>query len=154
MQARLLKDSQENLRILCSDGTIIDADKNHLNRILTGFHTIDKLGGGEERWDAEYPEMSLYPGYDFAYVTDNFQLVLSDFNPFKQLFDVDYSVLNLITAAEYGKQNGKSVEQIKVLCRNGRITGATKIGRDWMIPADAPYPTDGRYAFRGRRGIN
>lgn len=151
MQARLLKDSHENLRILCADGSIIDADKNNLNRMLTGFHTIDKIGGGEEKWNIEYPEMSLYPGYDYAYVTDNFQLVLLDFTPFKKLLEVDLSTTNLISAAEYGKQNGKSVEQIKVLCRNGRILGALKFGRDWMIPADAPYPTDARYAYRGRK---
>lgn len=151
MQARLLKDSNENLRILCPDGSIVDADKNNLNKMLTGFHTIDKLGGGEDKWNKEYPEMSLFPGYDYAYVTDNFQLVLTDFTPFKKVLEVDLSILNLITAAEYGKLNGKSVEQIKVLCRNGRIPGAQKIGRDWMIPADAPYPTDGRYAYRGSK---
>ena len=30
------------------------------------------------------------------------------------------------------------------LCRTGRIDGAVKNGRDWMIPADAEKPTDKR----------
>lgn len=150
MKARLLRDSQDELHILCSDGSIIDADKDSLNSMLTRFAVIDSIGGGQKRWDTEYPEMTLYPGHDYAYVTDNYQLVLLDFKPFMKLFEVDYSFSNLISAAEYGKKHGKSVEQIKVLCRNGRILGASKFGRDWMIPADAPYPPDGRYAFRGK----
>ena len=30
------------------------------------------------------------------------------------------------------------------LCRTGRIEGAVKDGRDWMIPADAEKPADKR----------
>lgn len=152
MKARLLKDKQEKLCILCNNGSIADPDKNNLNKMLTGFHKIEELEGSKDfSWNVEYPEMSSYPGYTYAYVTDNFQLVITDFTPFELLFEVNYSSMNLITAAEYGKKQGKSVEQIKVLCRNGRIQGARKIGRDWMIPSDAPYPRDGRYSFSTRR---
>lgn len=146
LKARLLKDSEDNLCILCQDGSIIDADKNNLNILLTRFAAIDNLGGGEKKWNDEYPEMIMYPGKDYAYVTDEYQLVLLDFKPFMKIFEVDQSCSNLIAAAEYGKKHGKSVEQIKVFCRKGRILGAAKIGRDWMIPADAPYPADTRYS--------
>lgn len=152
MKARLVKDKQEKLWILCSNGSMVEADKNHLNKLLKGFHTIEQLAKKDGSfWNQEYPEMAGYPGHTYAYVTDNYQLVISDFTPFEILFQVDTSLLNLITAAEYGKVHGKSVEQIKVLCRNGRIYGARKIGRDWMIPADAPYPTDGRYSYTAAR---
>ena len=50
----------------------------------------------------------------------------------------------LITAKEYARRNGRSVEQIKVYCRNGRIPGAYKHERDWVIPSSAPYPEDRR----------
>ena len=53
-------------------------------------------------------------------------------------------ILELITAKEYAKKNGRSVEQIKVYCRNGRIPGAYKHERDWVIPSSAPYPEDRR----------
>lgn len=29
-----------------------------------------------------------------------------------------------------------AISRITVLCRQGRIAGAQKIGRDWIIPAD------------------
>lgn len=152
MKARLIKDKDETLCILCHDGSIAKADKNNLNKMLSAFHFIDQLTGDpKKRWDKEYPDMGLYPGEEFALVTDGYQLVITNFKPFKDVFTIDVTNMNLVTASEYGEANGKSVEQIKVLCRNGRIPGATKIGRDWMIPADAPYPVDNRYAFKNRR---
>lgn len=37
-----------------------------------------------------------------------------------------------------------SQRRIQDLCRLGKIPGAQRWGRDWMIPADAPRPQDGR----------
>ena len=37
-----------------------------------------------------------------------------------------------------------SVRRIQVLCVEDRISGATKIGSYWAIPADAEKPSDGR----------
>ena len=39
---------------------------------------------------------------------------------------------------------GISVRIIQVLCVEDRISGATKIGSYWAIPADAEKPSDGR----------
>lgn len=50
---------------------------------------------------------------------------------------------NLITTKVYGKQNGKSPEQIKqYLHQKNRLPGAAKIGRDWVIPQDTRFPED------------
>lgn len=49
----------------------------------------------------------------------------------------------VVTAKQYAQLWGKSVEQIKVHCRNGRIP-AYKQKRDWLIPRSAPYPEDRR----------
>lgn len=54
------------------------------------------------------------------------------------------SQTNLISAKDYGKLNGKSQEQIKQYCQKGRIPGALRIGRDWVIPRDARFPEDQR----------
>ncbi len=35
-----------------------------------------------------------------------------------------------------------SSEEYRVLCTEGRIPGATKIGSYWAIPADAEKPND------------
>ena len=37
-----------------------------------------------------------------------------------------------------------STRRINVLCSEGRILGATKIGSYWAIPADAEKPVDAR----------
>ena len=37
-----------------------------------------------------------------------------------------------------------SIRRAQTLCAGGRISGAVRMGRDWMIPADADRPTDGR----------
>lgn len=51
--------------------------------------------------------------------------------------------LNLITIAQYAVLVGKSPVSIRQKCLRGNLPGAVKIGRDWLIPADAPY-TDNR----------
>ena len=34
--------------------------------------------------------------------------------------------------------------QVQSLCSQGKIIGATKLGRAWLIPKDTPKPLDGR----------
>lgn len=41
-----------------------------------------------------------------------------------------------------------SDRRIRVLCNEGRIEGAVKIGRNWSIPADAVKPVDARVGTR------
>lgn len=50
---------------------------------------------------------------------------------------------NLITIAEYAARIGKAPRSVRQKCQLGTLPGAVKIGRDWLIPADAPY-TDSR----------
>lgn len=148
MLARMIRSEDEALHILCSDGTIIQPDKDTLNRFLTAFPSAEQFGGGQERWDREYPEMSMYPGTEIAFITDTFALVIKSFSPFEVLFEVpEVSPNNCISVAEYAAKHGKSVEQIKIFCRKGRIRGAQKVGGYWMIPEDAPYPIDRRFSY-------
>ena len=37
-----------------------------------------------------------------------------------------------------------SPRRVQTLCAQGKIEGAVRFGRDWMIPKNAPRPTDGR----------
>ena len=41
-----------------------------------------------------------------------------------------------------------SDRRIRVLCSDGRIEGALKIGRNWSIPVDAAKPTDARETYK------
>lgn len=48
-----------------------------------------------------------------------------------------------------------SDRRIRVLCSEGRIDGAVKIGRNWSIPSDAVKPVDGREGKKKRYlGLN
>ncbi|MBR2811440.1 MAG: helix-turn-helix domain-containing protein, partial [Solobacterium sp.] len=49
-----------------------------------------------------------------------------------------------IKVSEAAKRWGISERRIAVLCRNGRIPGAYKNGRSWVLPADAQRPADSR----------
>lgn len=45
---------------------------------------------------------------------------------------------------EIAEKWGISPRRVWVLCANGRIEGAAKLGREWAIPVDAERPTDER----------
>jgi len=46
---------------------------------------------------------------------------------------------NLISIAEYAVLVGRDPATIRQRCLRGTQPGAKKIGRDWVIPADAPF---------------
>lgn len=45
---------------------------------------------------------------------------------------------------EIAKSWGLSTRRVQLLCAGGKIEGAIRFGRDWMIPRDAKKPVDGR----------
>lgn len=137
--------------ILLPDHTIAKADAAELKMFLTDFRNIDQntamKKGSHGIWkqdDTAFDSARIY-----AYITFYDELVLLDFTPFEQLFEGTRS--DYISIREYARKHGKSVEQIKVLCRNGRIRGAAKLnGRALAIPSDAPYPEDSRLTANGK----
>jgi len=50
----------------------------------------------------------------------------------------------MLTSKQFAKRHKVTVPRIRRLCIDGRIAGAIKHGRDWLIPADALYPADSR----------
>ncbi len=54
---------------------------------------------------------------------------------------------------EIAKKWGLGVRRVQLLCAGGKIEGAVRFGRDWMIPKDANKPVDGR-TKAGRTLIN
>jgi hypothetical protein len=46
----------------------------------------------------------------------------------------------MITAAQFAAQWSVSPVWVRRLCQEGRIKGAVKFGRDWMVPPNAKYP--------------
>jgi Fic family protein len=49
-----------------------------------------------------------------------------------------------LSVNEVSKKWGITDRRVRVLCSEGRIEGATKIGRSWSIPENAVKPIDGR----------
>lgn len=47
---------------------------------------------------------------------------------------------DLIPLPEYAARIGKALASVRQKCLRGTLPGAVKIGRDWLIPKDAPYP--------------
>ena len=53
-----------------------------------------------------------------------------------------------MTVKQVSEKWGISDRRIRVLCSEGKISGAYREGRAWKIPMDAKKPTDGRYKSR------
>ena len=52
--------------------------------------------------------------------------------------------MEYVTIEEIAKQWGIGVRRVQLLCADGKIEGAVRLGRDWMIPKGAKKPIDGR----------
>lgn len=52
--------------------------------------------------------------------------------------------MNYLSASQIAKKWGVSTRRIQVLCGDGRIPGAMRVGTFWVIPDDAAKPTDAR----------
>lgn len=48
------------------------------------------------------------------------------------------------TIKETAKLWGITPRRLQVLCSEGRIPGAAKLGREWAVPMDAEKPKDAR----------
>lgn len=53
-----------------------------------------------------------------------------------------------ITLKEAAEKWGISERRIRILCTEGRVEGATKMGPMWVIPADSVKPEDKRVKSR------
>lgn len=63
-------------------------------------------------------------------------------------------MMEYLSIKQTSEKRGITVRRIQVLCTEGRIPGATKIGSYWAIPSDAEKPNDkriksGKYIKKG-----
>jgi hypothetical protein len=56
--------------------------------------------------------------------------------------------MEFITAKEAAKKWGITPRRVQILCSEGRIEGAWRLGNAWAIPLNAPKPEDGRVLRR------
>lgn len=55
--------------------------------------------------------------------------------------------MEYLTTTEMSKIWGLSSRRIGVLCTEGRVEGAIKKGKMWLLPADANKPADARFKW-------
>ena len=58
----------------------------------------------------------------------------------------------LISLAEYAEKHGKAQISVRGMAQRGRFLTAQKIGRNWVIDGDEPYPDDARVKSGNYRG--
>ena len=143
---------------LLPDHTVAFADEDLLREFLTNFKNVDNStilkNGPKGKWTDDDP--TLRKGRNYAYITDDGDLVILDFAPFEPLFRAKEIIVKMLSPEDYAAKHGKSKEQVKVYCQQGRIEGAYKINqRSWVIPANAPWPEDNRMTAGGKYiGVN
>lgn len=49
-----------------------------------------------------------------------------------------------MTVQEVAEKWGVSSRQVQILCKKGRITGAMRMSRIWIIPENAKKPTNSK----------
>ena len=59
-----------------------------------------------------------------------------------------------ITVQEAAEKWNITDRQVQILCKEGRIEGAMKLSRIWIIPDDAEKPTNGRQVSHKGKGGN
>ncbi len=52
--------------------------------------------------------------------------------------------MDYISTIDVGEKWGLSKRRVAILCSEGRIPNAKKIGNTWLIPDDAEKPSDAR----------
>jgi len=52
--------------------------------------------------------------------------------------------LDWITPEDAARKWGIKARQVQALCTDGKVEGAVKVGRVWLIHKNAPRPIDGR----------
>lgn len=142
MIARLIKTSADEIQLLCFDGSISIQNSSELCNLLINFKSIKTFSGNDGFWNKEISEMSQIPGETLAIVTDEAELLIKDITVFKDL--INPISTKFLSVEEYANLHDRSSEMIKALLRQNRIPGAQKLGKTWIIPSDAPYPSKKR----------
>ena len=65
---------------------------------------------------------------------------------------VEDSNMEYLTTVEMSERWNITSRRIGVLCAEGRIEGAIKKGKTWLIPSDAVKPLDARFKSNKAEG--
>lgn len=140
MKLRLLKHDKK-IYMLCQNGSILIPSERDMIQLLTSFSRPHSFKGNDGYWNKAAANMENAEGETLAYIDDANKLVVLNEKTFSAFAKQEQKY---ISATEYAELHGKSRPSVKNMCAAGRIPGAYKTSSGWLIPADAPYPKDGR----------
>ena len=138
MLARLIENNQGHL-FLYADGTFARANQRTAGEFLRNHKDAASFTGRDGQWKSIGMDLALYDGRTCAYISDEGALVILDFAPFAAFLKIPAEP-DYISTKEFAAKHNRSADMIKILCREGRITGAKKVGNSWLIPENAAYP--------------
>lgn len=136
-------------RLVRLEGNYILISGDGIDRILTESE-VKSFTFDYQKQTSDLPcnvDIEEYEGQTILYVNGENNLVIVDKDFLCQFFSDSIPYLSV---SEYAAKHGKKTGIVSRLCSEKRIAGARKKGRDWQIPAFAPYPDDAR---RGRRVV-
>ena len=139
MLARMIETNNGQYQILYADGTMAMAGHRSVRTFLQEHKNAASFTGRDGKWKSMAMDMALYDGRTCAYISDDGILVILDFEPFARLMDLPAEP-DYISTKEFAARYNRSSDMIKILCREGRIPGAKKVGNSWLIPENAEYP--------------
>lgn len=61
-------------------------------------------------------------------------------------FEKDVRYTRYVSTPDYAEMHGKERKQITNYCKEERIPGVIRTGKNYLIPIDAPYPNDKRFS--------
>jgi len=123
--------------IYCSNGSIINATKEDITKVLLNFKKPNIFKGNDGYWSNQISDMELAPGETLAYIDNANKLVILDEGLLKAYIKEE---INYISVTEYANKHDKCRATVKNLCVAGRIPGVRKNSSGWLIPENAPYP--------------
>ena len=85
-------------------------------------------------------------GEVMAKVLDTGSLVILSSNLLLEIFPSQQDI-KYLSVSEYSALHGRKSNIVTRLCREGRLPGAIKKGRAWLIPEGTPYP---KYTFKDK----
>lgn len=144
MKARLTRINNA-YHLLLSNGAIRKVSLAEAMHFLETFDS-ELHYAGTGRWNYEGISMEDYGGETVARVNDDGSLTIvsaADFRAALSAYEINY-----VSVEQYASKHGKKRSIIARMCNENRLPGVKKVGTRWLIPENAPYPTDGRYGKR------
>lgn len=143
MKARIVR-AENTLYLQYASGMTREVSRGTARDFL--LHPDSFLEDNELTQNTE--DITILPETDLAvlfFIDDTDRLIIQDIPFFRDLYD---QTVEYLTVDEYAELHGKQRSIIVRICREGRLPGAEKKGKSWLIPKDTPYPKDGRFGAR------